>query len=255
MQLAMNAPAVVPNEPGEALKSLDAVAKDQLAKNGDSKSAEATIAAAAPATGSSFADEAKVESFAEVAQAPAAAKTAAPAMAAQSFTQGGKLAANNLRQRFSQNAPAGMAVREEARMKQRPNILNNFDVQQEGNRIRVVDEDGSTYTGKLEQIAQSDSRSLSQKKEQNIAARAAAAPKRGEETESNEYFFRAEGVNASLKKKVVFEANYLAAPANNEQNAATRRLQTEEQNPARIVGKVQVAGEPPVEVDAVSVSR
>ncbi|MGZ5538298.1 MAG: hypothetical protein ACXWG0_07200 [Chthoniobacterales bacterium] len=245
-----------PDDVSAPLHSLDAPQIDRLAKGNEWKSDEGTVAAAPPVQSEpSFAGGADIKSLNEVAQAPAAAKAAALAPAARSFAQTRQAESANVRQRFSQNVSGQIAGRED-KLKQRANLLNTFDVQQEGNRIRVVDEDGSTYTGKLEQIAQSDSRSLSQKKEQNLAARSAAAFKRGEESESNEYFFRAAGFNSSLKKNVVFEANYIATPTAKDQIPGEKRSQTEQQQaPARIVGTARVAGEPPVEVDAVSVAR
>jgi hypothetical protein len=119
-----------------------------------------------------------------------------------------------------------------------------------------VDEDGSTYTGKLEQITQNDRRSLAQKnQQQNFAAQSATATKPGEGSEPNEYFFRAAGFNSSLKKNVVFEANYVATPDENQQNAAIKEGRRNEQNQSRIVGTAKIPGEPPIEVDAVSVAR
>ncbi|MDQ2918986.1 MAG: hypothetical protein M3R10_03810, partial [Verrucomicrobiota bacterium] len=254
-QLAMNAP-VAPKDATETLRSLDAPQVDRLEKSEASKSADVAIAAAPPAeTASSFAGTAEVKSFQEVAQAPAAAKVAAPAMATRSFTQEPQALTANLSQRFSQNVSGKMAAGDDAKLKRRANVLNTFDVQQEGDKIRVVDEDGSTYTGKLEQITQNDRRSLAQKNQQNFVAQAGTATKPAEENESNEYFFRAAGFNSSLKKNVVFEANYVAPPTDNQQNAATKEARRDEQNQARIVGTAKIPGEPPVEVDAVSVAR
>lgn len=252
MKVAMQPAAPPPSDASAPLRSLDATAIDRLAKDEDLKST-ALAARAEPGEAGSFADEARVQSLHEVAQAPAA-KAAAPVAAARSFAQTRQEEAGNVRQRFSQNVGGNMARRDEAKLKQRANLLNTFDVTQEGDRIRVIDEDGSTYTGKLEQLAQTDARSLSQKSNQNMAAPSAPAAGRGEE--SAEYFFRAAGFNSTLKKNVVLEANYIATPAENDQSAARKKSQTEQQQaPARIIGTAKVAGEPPVEVDAVSISR
>jgi len=253
IQSAMQQRNSRPDDVSAPLRSLDAPQIDRLAKNDESKSADGVIAAAPSAEsepGSAGAADAK--SLNEVAQAPAAAKAAAPAMAARSFAQSRQMETTNLPQRFSQNVAGNLT---DTRMKRSANVLNTFDVQQEGDRIRVVDEDGSTYTGKLEQIAQNDARSISQKKERSAATRSATAAKPGEQTESNEYFFRAAGFNASLKKNVVFEANYIATPTESQTNIMTKQARGEEQVPARIVGTAKISGEPPVEVDAVSVAR
>ena len=251
------APVVASNETNGPLRSLDAMAVDRLAQDNEAKPVDSVVAEESQLSSGRLAEAAIAGAPpSEVAQAPATAKAAAPAPAARSFAQTRQAQTANLRQRFSQNIAQNAPALAESKMKeQRSNLLNTFDVQQEGDRIRVVDEDGSTYTGKLEQIAQNDARSLSQKKEQNIAARSATAMKRGEQTESNEFFFRAAGFNSTLRKQVVFEANYIAAPAENQQNTAMKEQRRDEQNSARIVGTAKVSGQAPVEVDAVSVTR
>ncbi len=256
MQLAMSAPESVPKDATAALRSLDVPQIDQLEKSEDAKVADARIAAEAPAeTASNLAGTGEVKSLKEVARAPAAAKAAAPVIA-RSLTKEHQGAASNLSKRFSQNVAGKIGARGDSRLKQRANVLKTFDVQQEGDKIRVVDEDGSTYTGKLEQITQNDRRSLAQKnQQQNFAAQPATATQPGEANESNEYFFRAAGFNSSLKKNVVFEANYVATPAENQQNTASKEDRRNEQNQSRIVGTARIPGEPPVEVDAVSFAR
>jgi hypothetical protein len=255
------APVVASNETNGPLRSLDAMAVDRLAKDNGAKPADSVVAEESQLSSGRLADAATAGAApdappSEVAQAPATAKAAVPAPVARSFAQTRQTQTANLRQRFSQNIAQNAPALSENKMKQqRSSLLNTFDVQQEGDRIRVVDEDGSTYTGKLEQIAQHDARSLSQKKEQKAAAQSMTAMKPGEQTESNEFFFRAAGFNATLKKQVVFEANYIAAPAENQQNKAMKEQRRDEQNAARIVGTAKVPGQAPVEVDAVSVTR
>ncbi len=257
MQLAMTAPESVPQDVTAALRSLDVPQIERLEKSEDAKLTDAGIAAEAPAeTASNLAGAAEVKSLKEAARAPAAAKAAAPAVASRSFTEAHQASGSNLSKRFSQDVAGKIGARGDSRLKQRANVLNTFDIQQEGDKIRVVDEDGSTYTGKLEQITQSDHRSLAQKnQQQNFAAQSATATKQDEASESNEYFFRAAGFNSSLKKNVVFEANYVATQAENQKDAASKGGRRNQQNQSRIVGTARIPGEPPVEVDAVSVAR
>jgi hypothetical protein len=159
----------------------------------------------------------------------------------------------NLQQQFSQTA-RGQALRSNAKLKQAANVLNTFQVEQDGRQIRVVDADGSTYTGKLEAVVQNAARSLSRVEATTTAPAARAASERGKDSPSNEneFYFRATGYNGSLKKNVVFEGNYIAPPPTPQKAADSKK---DEQAPARIVGTAKVAGESPVEVDAIAVAR
>jgi hypothetical protein len=136
--------------------------------------------------------------------------------------------------------------------------LNTFQVQQEGSEIRVLDADGSTYTGKVEQLAKSeelDSR-MTARHDAAKQTRSYPADKAADENESaaRQSYFRATGFNVSLKKTLVFEGNYAQPPA---QQPATGTLNDKERSEqtrdrARIVGTVRVNGEAPVEVDALA---
>jgi hypothetical protein len=243
--VAMNAPAA--DAAAESRTPAQLLAKAEEAK----QPAEAAESEAGAAVAKSYADAATAAAPA-VASAPAATEMMreevprAPAAAARSFAQTRDAAQANLRQRFSQ-LPQGR----ESKLKQSTNILNNFDVQQEGERISVVDEDGSTYTGKLEPVvAQNEVRKdLPQK-------RAAAAPQQIGATlnQANEFKFRAEGFNNSLKKRVVFEGNYIA-PTEAVQSKAETGSGDQAQAAARVIGTAKVAGEPPIQVDAVLVTH
>ena len=146
-------------------------------------------------------------------------------------------------------------MRSNAKLKQAAaNVLDSFQVEQDGRQIRVVDADGSTYTGKLEAVAQNAARALGRAEAQTSAPAANAPATRGKDSASNEneFYFRATGYNGSLKKEVVFEGNYIAPPATPQKSADFKK---EGQTPARIVGTAKVPGESPVEVDAVAVTR
>jgi hypothetical protein len=236
-----------------------AVASGSLADNTAAlKPADVAIASAAPAAPARSDDAARElnERANQIAQAPVVAANApsenfagAQAGAPAFKKEAGR---GNLQQQFSQTA-RGQALRSNAKLKQAANVLNTFQVEQDGRQIRVVDADGSTYTGKLEAVAQNAGRSMARAEPKAAAPAAAAARERAQDSSSseNEFSFRATGYNDSLKKEVVFEGNYIA-PATPQKSAD---FQKDGQAPARIVGTAKVPGESPVEVDAVAVSR
>ena len=157
-------------------------------------------------------------------------------------------------QQFSQQS-AVQSFRNNAQVSRTGNVLNTFQIQQEGSEIRVLDADGSTYTGKIDQLAKSaelnsrmTARPDAAKQTRSYAAKAAG------ETESAapQSYFRATGYNVSLKKTLVFEGNYAMPPAQQPAMATSNDRERAESNRdrARIVGTVRVNGEAPVEVDA-----
>jgi hypothetical protein len=100
-------------------------------------------------------------------------------------------------------------------------VLANFQVQQNGSAIRVVDADGSVYDGALQPG------NVAAQKEQ-VSAGAVSLPmdqeksniSRDEPQMAQNYFFRVAGTNLTLKQNVVFAGNLLAnsgATANGQQ--------------------------------------
>jgi hypothetical protein len=166
--------------------------------------------------------------------------------------------ASNLatKQQFSQQS-AGQSFRNTAQVSQAANVLNTFQVQQQGSDIRVVDADGSTYTGKIEQSAKSaelDSRVTARRDAAKQTQRYAAKSARENESTAPQSYFRATGYNMSLKKTVVFEGNYAAPSTQQSAMAGSQDSERSQQssNQARIVGTVRVNGEAPVQVDAIA---
>jgi len=179
--------------------------------------------------------------------------------ATQSAPAAASLAQNrqttNFRQQFSQNA-ANQAFR--SKPKQTLNILNEFQVEQTDHEIRVVDADGSTYSGKLEPLAQNDARSVFNQKQNYTAPapRAAGSFDDKAQAANAEFYFRATGYNSSLKKRLVFEGNYIASSVSAQKKVAKAEAEErDEQIPARITGTAKIRGESPVQIDAIAVSQ
>ena len=160
------------------------------------------------------------------------------------------------KQQFSQQSSV-QSFRNNAQVSRAANVLNTFQVQQDGNEIRVLDADGSTYTGKIEQMAKSavvDSGITARRdfaKQTRSYAAKATSPTQSAAPQS---YFSATGYNVSLKKTLVFEGNYAATPQQQSASASSNDRERAEQSRdrARIVGTVRVNGEAPVEVDAIA---
>jgi hypothetical protein len=196
------------------------------------------------------------KTFADVAPAPgqqafaaAEPKPAVPAPPATFFSQNQK-AQGNISQQFSRNQPR-LAARA-SKFKRAINVLDTFQIQQNGDQIRVVDADGSTYTGKIETVSQDAlGKSINDQEGGSSAVRSERAL---QQDSNNQFSFRATGYNTSLKKSVIFEGNYMAIPSQaktpNESPGGK-----EEQSPARVTGTARVTGESAIEVDATSVPQ
>lgn len=193
---------------------------------------------------------------------PAPAAQAADALA----STGGSVAQLNARdpaklnQQFAQT-PVGARSRGKLRSKKAANVLNTFRVEQDGSTIRVIDADGSTYTGtarvvsrKATAAAPAASKKIAPAVAPASKAVESAPPAPTEEVSPNEFSFRATGYNATLKKQVVFDGDYIAptaAPPQPGQDAAAARSR-KNQPAARVIGTAKVPGEPAVPVDAVA---
>jgi len=181
----------------------------------------------------------------------AAKETNQSARAAASLAQNRQT--TNFRQQFSKNA-SDQAFR--SKPKQTLNILNEFQVEQTDHEIRVVDGDGSTYSGKLEPLGQNDVRSIFNQK-RNYAAPSSREPASFDDkaqAPNVEFYFRTTGYNSSLKKRVVFEGNYIVSSAAAQKKAAEAE-ERDEQTRARITGTAKIPGESPLQIDAVAVAK
>ena len=247
---------------GDELKSA-VVAADTLAKR-------PTVSATEPTVNLADNSQIKIEPDKEIAAtkiqaAPAAAPAAGADSKAKSDTVAGvappvaqpsSAGSLGMTQQFSQQSGI-QSFRNKAQVSRAANVLNTFQVQQEGSEIRVLDADGSTYTGKIEQLANNaeiDSRITARRDAAKQTRRYAGKAVRENEPAAPQSYFRATGFNVRLKKTLVFEGNYAAPPAQQPVTATANDRQRAEQNRdrARIVGTVRVNGEAAVEVDAIA---
>jgi hypothetical protein len=223
---------------------LDATELPGQPTNGSSdKEIAAAKAQAAPAAAPPAALESKAKSYGVTGIAPPVAQP----------SSGGRLATA---QQFSQQS-AVQSFRNNPQVGGAANVLNTFQVQQEGNEIRVVDADGSTYTGRIEQSANMpklDSGITARREVAKQTPKHAAKATGKSESASPQSYFRATGYNVSLKKTLVFEGNYAEQPVQQPATATSNDRKRAEQSrgQARIVGTVRVNGEAPVEVDAIA---
>jgi hypothetical protein len=184
------------------------------------------------------------------------AKSGTMSAAAPLVSQPSSAGAFATTQQFSQQS-ALQSFRNNAQVSQATNVLNKFQVQQDGNEIRVLDADGSTYTGKIEQSTKSaevDSGIAARRDMSKQAPKYAAKAVSENKSANAQSYFRATGYNVSLKRTLVFEGNY-AAPSQQQSASATsndRERAESSRDRARIVGTVRVNGEAPVEVDAIA---
>lgn len=207
-----------------------------------------------------------VVALAESERAQADAQQAADAVTTSSaaIAQLNAREAAKLNQQFTQT-PVGVRSRGSLRRTKAANVLNTFRVEQDGSNIKVIDADGSTYTGTLRLVARPAPAAAAPAAKK--AAPAGTAPRAASVAEPdarpqeprpeslpNEFSFRATGYNATLKKQVVFEGDYIApgAPPAAELSQTGGARQRRAEPAARVVGKAKVAGGPAVPVDAVA---
>lgn len=99
-------------------------------------------------------------------------------------------------------------------------VLANFQVQQNGNAIRVVDQDGSIYEGSLQALGQqaqkNEDQAVNERLMQNAVRVATGLPvqkiaaARDALQIAQTYFFRVYGTNRTVRQPVVFTGNLMA---------------------------------------------
>lgn len=243
---------VSPETPQSASGTINGLAKNDTAKiaspardikqeNFDRRSLStgavptAAVAAAAPANKQSnvnaFADSAAIQ--------PATPPVAAPAVPSGSLAaadrepsvanlDAAKASANSVTQRFIQ---ANQATKLQINLKSPGQVvLGSFRVEQTGNQLRVIDSDGSIYSGIVGQAEEKEKASNIQTETINIsgAAQPTLALRQKKQPAQNEplniaggsggganiqsvqkNFFRVSGTNLSLNQPVVFTGSFM----------------------------------------------
>jgi len=125
---------------------------------------------------------------------------------------------DRLAQRFVQTAPTQTATLQ-ARREVAPDsvVLKSFQIEQSGSSIRILDADGSVYTGSVQVAANAAlQRSLALKAAAPTAPQIAAGRNSaqtvtdagiGNSQTSSQYAFRVSGTNLTLRQRVVFDGN------------------------------------------------
>jgi hypothetical protein len=86
-------------------------------------------------------------------------------------------------------------------------VLLSFRVEQTGNTMRVVDSDGSVYTGAVQVAQQASTTRATPPKNAPALAQAARTPAPSQAAQN--YFFRVAGTNHNLKQNVIFSGNFV----------------------------------------------
>ncbi len=100
-------------------------------------------------------------------------------------------------------------------------VLASFRVEQNGNNLKVVDGDGSVYTGSVQIAQQEPASDASFAAARNRPGGAATRSLKADAPTSQSYFFRVAGTNRNLNESVVFSGNFV--PYTNGQSVASAR--------------------------------
>ncbi len=153
-----------------------------------------------------------------------------------------------------------------------PRVLNSFRVEQTGDQIKVVDGDGSIYTGYVEKAEASAKTPLSRAENKsrrfgdvimNSAGLAGAATNTSPAQMPQSYFFRVSGTNLTSRQELVFSGHFAgvatvaaASPPPSANGAVSSDLSVEP-TPAplqllncRVTGQAVIGGTNQVEINA-----
>jgi hypothetical protein len=116
-----------------------------------------------------------------------------------------------------------------------PDVLQSFRLEQSGETLRVIDQDGSTYEGRIQPLQSSP---------ETVVGTAVIRPEKAVTDQADSgtagYSFRVTGTNQSLNQQVVFKGNYLNAT----NQSRSSQPSTERFSGSRSRGR-QIAPEPP----------
>ena len=226
----------------------------------------------------------------ELAQKDAASEEGRDKAGNQSFAEQSKSISR--RMQFSQmaraSAPSSVA-KAEAKAGESERILASFQMEQNGDEIRIVDADGSVYTGKVEMVglkpdsAAKSAPSAPQPLEGGSSSKRAASKGQVEKMKGVEmqkaepqrrlgqlepqqpgleaggkFSFRARGVNRTLNRVVELRGHFVTessiqseAASSTKKESAEAFHQTGHATRARVQGRAQIEGANEIEIDAV----
>ena len=246
---------------------------DAPANVADAEKEQATAAAAAPRDAVAAG---KLEEVPKPAQPPAtAAAPAASEPRSESFATKSAPTSDGLRQSFANtvtpsNETARRAAGAGAKDERVSPLLDQFEFRQSGNRVEIIDADGSVYAGEIEANKKTDrGAALAGRDQEPVGDAKQLAPKaKNADLTVSEFNFRATGVSNTLRQKVTIEGSYQAPGFLESQNAPGSAAsggvsaqevlksarpapmqQNQAQTRARVVGRAQVNGRN-VEVNA-----
>lgn len=170
------------------------------------------------------------------------------------------------RQSFSNEQPvAAKAKLISTKLGSTPPVLANFQIEQSGSQLRVIDADGSTYHGEILATQAQQQKQITTYK--NAGKQAAALDAINQNHQPDAYQFRVEGTNITLNQQVVFAWN--CVPFTNAlalSNASFVASELKKQDGAKmpqqfpgfqnsyINGRAQIASEKEIEINARPVS-
>jgi hypothetical protein len=282
---------VRPTEP-RATAPLPIAAKPALLKESvvneivvvEAEAKQATVAAAAPpvSAGRASRDADFAATKGEVSAPEPATDAAAFGLAYTTLPARQELPQQNVRQSFNfSNANGGrsnqkseVVARVAAKKTSDPAVanlvLNNFQLEQSGNQVRIVDGDGSIYTGA--RLAEADKLTDDKKPATKTVLPGSVAASKVDALAGNaatlppSFRFAASGTNVSLRQRVLVNAEFFAVTTNavpglmqnangiSEQQFKSKFQNSQRASGNRLVGRAVTADGQAVEVDAEEVA-
>jgi hypothetical protein len=206
---------------------------------------------------------------------PAAVTSAAPGTRTQAkafFARGGgveKEADRFYSQSFANVVPEQLKAKVAKVQTETPvtPVLANFQVQNVGNELRVIDSDGSTYLGEVSNttaglgatLAQSPA-SVSFESAGQLRTQTPASAATASQPAAQNYLWRVEGTNRTLNQNVVFTWNFVetnslaASPLPSSSTQLPAQLPAQLQN-SLIYGRAQIGPAQQIEVNAVPMKQ
>ncbi|MSR42604.1 MAG: hypothetical protein EXS29_06225 [Pedosphaera sp.] len=265
-----------PNEP--QLASSDKPAASKEAKEGETKADAFNEAANTLLTAKKVAPSAAISPAAAFSGAGGPTGFAVRGVNEKTNKADGAQGASYLQQNFSQTAAREQqAYRRNLNAPGEPRVLVNFQLEREGDVVRVVDSDGSVYLGNVvvgeagRKIAPDARREEMKqepvKRDELLGNRAVQLRQEQSKVSAEAFDFQVIGTNRSLRQRVLFEGNYqmpVMVPESQLKGAAAKDAagnqrdlggvkQQQQLAPApRVQGRAVIGGNR-IEVDAVPV--